>query len=184
MHRQESYRLVEDRDLQAIELPYAGGALAMVVVLPSKRDGLPALEKTLDGARLDGVLRKLDALPSREVEVYLPRFRVEASFRLEGVLEQLGVRHAFDRQQADFSGITADPAGLAIGAVIHRAFVEVNEEGTEAAAATAVVTFRGAAFAKPPPTPVFRADHPFLFFLRDRRSDLVLFLGRLLDPTG
>jgi serpin B len=184
MHRTASYRLVEDRNTQTIELPYGDGALAMVVVLPRQRDGLPTLEKGLDGARLDALLTQIDNNHPREVEVHLPRFRVEASFRLDDVLQRLGARRAFDRERTDFSGMTADPAGLYIGAVLHRAFVEVNEEGTEAAAATAVVMVLGAAMVKPAPPPIFRADHPFLFLIRDRRTKLVLFLGRLLDPTG
>jgi serpin B len=109
---------------------------------------------------------------------------VEAGFRLDDVLQRLGARRAFDREQADFSGMTADPAGLYLGAVLHRAFVEANEEGTEAAAATAMVMPTRAAIAPDAPPPVFRADHPFLFLIRDRRTGLVLFLGRLLDPTG
>jgi serpin B len=184
MHRTDSYRLVEDRNAQAIELPYGDGALAMVVVLPRKRDGLPALEKGLDGARFDALLAQLDAEEPREVEVHLPRFRVEASFRLDDALERLGARRAFDRERADFSGMTADPAGLYIGAVLHRAFVEVNEEGTEAAAATAVVMVFGGSMVAPAPPPVFRADHPFLFLIRDRRTKVMLFVGRLVDPTG
>ncbi len=184
MHRTDSFRLVEDRNAQAIELPYGAGALTMVVLLPRQHDGLPALEKGLDGARLGGVLAELDAEDPRKVEVHLPRFRVEASFRLDGVLQRLGAQRAFDRERADFSGMTPDPAGLYIGAVLHRAFVEVNEEGTEAEAATAVEMVARSAFIAPPPPPVFRADHPFLFLIRDRRSKLVLFLGRLVDPTG
>jgi serpin B len=156
----------------------------MVVVLPRKRDGLPALEEGIDGAWLGGVLAKLDAEDPRKVEVYLPRFRVEASFRLNDVLQRFGVRLAFDQEHADFSGMTADPVGLCIGAVIHRAFVEVNEEGTEAAAATAVQMVLRMGLAAPAPPPIFRADHPFLFLIRDRRTGLVLFLGRLLDPTA
>jgi serpin B len=183
MRQTGPYRLIEDHDAQAIELPYGDGALAMVVVLPRKRAGLPALGKALGGARLDGLLAHLDDEDPREVEVHLPRFRVEAGFRLDDVLQRLGARRAFDQKRADFSGMTADPAGLYIGAVLHRAFVEVNEEGTEAAAATAVVMMMRGAFVAPPPPPIFRADHPFLFLIRDRRTKLVLFLGRLLDPT-
>jgi serpin B len=184
MHRTGSYRLVEDEDAQAIELPYGDGAPAMVVVLPRKRAGLPALEKALGGARIEGLLARLDGEEPRDVEVHLPRFQVEASLRLDEVLQRLGARRAFDRELADFSGITADPAGLYIGAVLHRAFVEVSEEGTEAAAATAVVMVARGAFVAPPRPPIFRADHPFVFLIRDRRTNLLLFLGRLLDPTG
>jgi serpin B len=184
MQRTDSYRLVEDRSAQTIELPFGEGALAMVVMLPRQRDRLPALEQELDAARLARVRAELDAEDPRKVEVHLPRFRMEATFRLNDVLQRLGVRLAFDRERADFSGMTTDPAGLYVGAVIHRAFVEVNEEGTEAAAATAVVASERSAFIAPRPPPVFRADHPFLFLIHDRRTKLVLFLGRLLDPTG
>jgi serpin B len=178
------YRLVKDRDTQAIELPYGKGALAMVVILPREDAGLPALEKALDGARLDRWIAQLDEAIPRQVEMHLPRFRVEAGFRLNDVLARLGARRAFDPARADFSGMTDDPVGLCIGAVLHRAFVEVNENGTEAAAATALPMAKGLVEPAPPPPLVFRADHPFLFLIRDRRTKLVLFLGRLMDPTA
>jgi serpin B len=184
MRRTGAYDLVEDADAQTIEIPYGDGSLAMVVVLPRRRDGLPALERALDGPWIARRLAKLDDAAPREVEVHLPRFRVEASFDLGGALQRLGARRAFDRTRADFSGMTGDPDGLFVSAVLHRAFVDVNEEGTEAAAATAVaMALAGMAPTRLRP-PVFRADHPFLFLIRDRRTKLVLFLGRLLDPSA
>src|SRR5207253_1695750 len=111
------------------------------------------------------------------VEVMLPRFRVTAEFSLEGELSRMGMPLAFSLS-ADFSGIAGGKETLRLSKVVHKAFVDVNEEGTEAAAATATVLLGGG----PPPTPaVFRADHPFLFLIRDVRSGSILFLGRLAD---
>src|SRR5262249_1325857 len=109
--------------------------------------------------------------------VTIPRFKVEAEFKLNEPLKALGMKKAFG--PADFSGIGGSPGNLYISAVVHKAYVEVNEEGTEAAAATAVVV-RGQS--APPPPPVFRAHPPFLFLIRDTRSDSLLFLGRLVEP--
>ncbi len=160
--------------VQVLELPYKGGEVTMLVVLPRQRDGLPALEKKLDAAKLEQLI---GALRPTEVDVWLPRFKVTQSFSLGGTLAALGMPLAFT-EAADFSGMTGSK-GLFISAVLHKAFVEVNEEGTEAAAATAVVMTRESVA---PPKPEFRADHPFLFALRDTRSGSVLFLGRLVDP--
>ena len=116
----------------------------------------------------------------QEVIVSLPKFKMISEFLLNETLEALGMTDAFDVASADFSGMTPDPVGLYISAVVHKAFVDVNEEGTEAAAATAVVmTLRSA---MPEPKPVFRADHPFIFVIRDKSSDSILFVGRVMDP--
>jgi serpin B len=168
-------RYGEADDVQVLELPYQGGDVAMVVLLPRKRDGLTALEKKLDAAKLNQLV---GALRSSEVDVSLPRFRVEQSLALASTLQEMGMPQAFSEQVADFSGMSGKK-DLYISAVIHKAFVEVNEEGTEAAAATAVVmTTKGMA----EPSPTFRADHPFIFALRDTKSGSVLFLGRVDDP--
>jgi serpin B len=118
-------------------------------------------------------------LHRREVEVALPRFKTTAEFSLKDTLVAMGMTDAFDAGRADFSGMTGTK-DLFISRVVHKAFVDVNEEGTEAAAATAVVMER---MAMPEPPPVFRADHPFLFLIRDTKTGAILFLGRILDPT-
>jgi serpin B len=170
MRREGDARLLAVRGGQLLELPYAGVALSMVVVLPEERDGLPALEARL-GSDLAGWLGGLGGVSPAEVVIELPRFRIEASFRLNDALQRLGLRAAFDLSAADFS------------AVVHKAFLEVNEEGTEAAAATAVEMLAWP-WHEPTDPRHFRADHPFLFLLRDRRTGCVLFLGRLVDPRG
>lgn len=184
MRQTDSFRLVEDKEIQALELPYRNGSLTMVVILPRRRGGLPALERALGGARLARWIAALDETMPRDVEVHLPRFRVEARFHLSEVLARLGARRAFDPERADFSGMTGEPRGFCLDEVLHRAFVEVKEEGTVAAAATGVLMPMAAALEPPPPPPIFRADHPFSFFIRDRGTKQVLFAGRVLDPTA
>ena len=118
--------------------------------------------------------------PRREVDAYLPKFKLETSFGLKPTLEAMGMKRAFSRD-ADFSGISSTEP-LYISAVLHKAYVDVNEEGTEAAAATGVVV--GAMAARvPQPVPVFRADHPFLFVIRDTQAGSILFMGRLTKPS-
>jgi serpin B len=171
---------------QAVELDYRGGGLSMLVLLPVKEDGLRDLEEALS-ARM---LRHCEARMIRhEVKLFLPRFRMTwGTAEIGDPLRALGMRLAFTRQ-ADFSGINGyEPPheeSLFINAVFHKAFVDVNEEGTEAAASSAVmvVPTMSAVPSKPPPVPVFRADHPFLFAIRDQRSDAILFLGRVAEPT-
>jgi serpin B len=162
-------------DAQVLELPYQGGEVTMIIVLPTARDGLPALEKKLDSVAFDKLLKTLH---STGVDVWLPRFKVEQQLELGSTLASLGMPSAFSASSADFTGMTAEK-GLFISAVIHKAFVEVNEEGTEAAAATGVVM----GIESVQQTASFRADHPFLFALRDSKSGAVLFLGRLVDPS-
>ena len=121
---------------------------------------------------------------TEQVHVWLPRFKLTQQFRLKDTLEALGMRRAFQPGVADFSGITDRPDELCIGDVVHKAFVDVNEEGTEAAAATGVVISVMAARVDNPKPVVFRADHPFVFVIRDNRSGNLLFLGRVSNPTS
>jgi serpin B len=120
-----------------------------------------------------------------EVMVYLPRFKITQQFELSSTLESLGMKTAFDSNTADFSGMTGDKS-LVISAAIHKAYIDVDENGTEAAAATAVVMQMAMAMPQrtPPPPPIyFTADHPFLFLIRDNASGAILFMGRVTDPT-
>jgi serine protease inhibitor len=175
------------RGFQLLELPYRGDALSMLVLLPSQPDGLPALEARLDA---DALARWSAALEARKVDVALPKFRLDAGVELGPALQRLGMPRAFVNPAgpdgAQFDGIStgADPTRrLFIGAVVHRAFVQVDEKGTEAAAATAVSMLAGAALPTMVDfTPVFRADRPFLFAIREKRSGALLFLGRLVRP--
>jgi serpin B len=170
------FRYAEDSTAQALELPYQGGNLSMVVVLPSAGDGLGALEASLSPAKLEGWV---NTLSQRRVQVILPRFTLTAECELKDALSALGMPAAFSGGEADFSGINGS-RDLAISAVVHKAFVEVDEKGTEAAAATGVVMAR-ASLALGPPL-VFRADHPFFFMIRDNSSGSILFMGRLVRP--
>ena len=179
MHRRGGYLYHDGGSFQALELPYQSRQLSLLVVLPRKKDGLASLERQWSGGT--AYRQVTDSLDHEEaVLVWLPRFKLETEFRLKPVLCGLYADLAFS-DEADFGGIGEEP--LKISEVVHKAFVEVNEEGTEAAAATAVGMVLCAGVAGPPPRPVvFRADHPFLFFIRDRRTNAVLFSGRALDP--
>jgi serpin B len=144
--------------------------------LPKAKDGLKALENSLSGDKLDGWLAQAQ---NQKVIVFLPRFKMTQEFALGGTLASMGMTDAFS-SRADFSGMDG-ARDLFISAVVHKAFVEVNEEGTEAAAATGVA-MAASAF-RPQPIPVFRADHPFIFLIRDTHSGSILFLGRMTDPS-
>jgi serpin B len=165
---------------QAVLLPYRGGSLAMAVVLP---DG-PLSEFTGHVAGLGGVGGLLSGLLSegdeRLIDLSLPRFRVNASFSLADTLQQLGVRTAFTGA-ANFSGITQDEQ-LSISAVVHKAYIDVGEEGTEAAAATAVIIRQLTLTRKPQPDVTLVVDRPFLFAIVETDSGLPLFLGQFTRP--
>jgi serpin B len=186
MHLHEEIAYAQGAGYQAVDLVYRGGDLSLLVLLPDRRDGLPALEKALSASLLHDCVAQLR---SREVELFVPRFQITSdALDLCDPLTALGMTLAFDRSQADFSGIDGhaplQEEALFLGAVLHKAFVEVNEEGTEAAAATAVVMVLAAAMpSRPPPVPVVRADHPFVVAIRDRRNGAIVFLGRVADPT-
>ena len=173
MTRTGEYRYAHLDDVQILELPYKGG-LSMVVFLPDARDGLGALRAKI-GARYGDWVGQLH---EQKVNLSLPRFKARTALRLDKQLEALGMKLAFENK-ADFSGIT-HTLPLAISAVIHEAVIEVNEEGTEAAAATAVVMRAGG---PPHPIPTVRADHPFLYVIRDPSSGVILFVGRVANPT-
>ncbi len=177
MHHFDEVRYKEDADFQAVELPYKGGGLSMVILLPRQVEACGTLEDRLTPALLS---RSLGRMKMQKVEIFLPRFKLESSFELSDTLAKMGMRDAFG-PKADFSGMDGTKS-LYISAVFHKAWGEVNEEGTEAAAATAVAMTRSAVIKQPPPPPIFRADHPFIFLIRDTRSGSVLFLGRLVDP--
>jgi serpin B len=159
---------------QAVLLPYRDIGLAMAVVLP---DGpLPALRQKVAAAGLGGLLA---GTARHQVTLSLPRFRLEAAFDLIPALRRLGVTEAFG-DQADFSGIT-DAEPLRIGAVVHKAYIDVDEHGTEAAAATAVV-IRAMAALRAPPSVTMVVDRPFLFAIIDTATSLPLFLGQVSHP--
>jgi serpin B len=164
-------------------MPYQGKSASMVLLVTDAVDGLPALEQTLTAAELD---QRLQAMKPERVSVTLPRFEIDppSSISLRDALRALGMQLAFDRMTADFTGIARpkDPREeLFIRDVFHRAFVKVDEKGTEAGAATAVDFNMYGGIEEPPK--IFRADHPFLFVLRDVKTGMILFMGRVADPS-
>jgi serpin B len=180
MHQKGTFHYADLGAFQALELPYAGKELSMLVLLPKKADGLAEMEKTMNADQLNAVLARLR--PWNEIDLTLPKFKTTAAFGLNGELQALGMRQAFVPGAANFAGMNGREGDLYIALVVHKAFVDVNEEGTEAAAATAVIT-QNSSTAPPPPPPVFRADHPFVFVIRDNKTGSILFLGRLSNPS-
>ncbi len=179
MHHFENVKYTEYNDFQAVEMSYTGDVLSMTILLPRQIDAIGQLEKQLRPAFLDRVFAKMR---KQKVEIFLPRFKLESGFKLNDTLAKMGMPDAFG-PKANFSGLDGTRK-LYISSVFHKAWAEVTEEGTEAAAAT-VVEIRAMAIAmRPPPPPVFRADHPFIFLIRDTRSGGLLFAGRLADPRG
>ncbi|MBN9522292.1 serpin family protein, partial [bacterium] len=181
MHVESNFRIAEADGVQVLELPYRGRELAMVVVLPAKADGLPALEAKLTPDTLAGWTAKL----SRErVDVALPKFKHTVRSEPVGHLRDMGVTDALVPGKADFGRMVSapPPEPIFVANVVHQAFVDVTEEGTEAAAATAVI---GNAPSPAPPRPkVFRADRPFVYLIRDTQKGTVLFMGRVMNPAG
>jgi serpin B len=180
MYQKSDFKLLAEPDFQAVSLPYKGKSLSMVILLPRTPDGLAALEKHLTGQNLKGWLAKLDGQPAQKSELYLPKFTHEAGYDLVSPFIKMGMRDAFAPGKADFRGMGWPIGRLYISQIKHKAVVEVNEEGTEAAAATAVEMSTKSV----PYYPVFRADHPFLYIIRDNQSDAILFMGRMADPTA
>lgn len=177
MSHEADYQLHAAEGLKVLSLPYAGGDLSMIVLLPDDLDGLQKLESDLTSEKLEGWVK---GLRRQKVSVFLPRFKMSSEFSLGETLSAMGMPLLFDEERADLSGIATQDR-LHVSAVIHKAFVDVNEEGTEAAAATGIVIgVRSAAFPAPPV--IFRADHPFLFLIRENQTGRILFLGRVANP--
>jgi serpin B len=185
MFQRSNFSLLEANGFQVLKMPYDGESVSMYVILPEKVDGLPALEKELSGANLK--LWTLDdrSVPPDDVRVWFPKFKFTLSTELAPVLGSVGLSEVFGAK-ANFSGMTDDPEGVRVSRVIHKAFVETDEVGTEAAAATAVVVAPGAApgfTPAPPRVKEFHADHPFIFVIKHEKTGAILFIGRVEDPT-
>jgi len=177
MSQAGEFRYYEEKDFQALEMPYEGDDMAMTIFLPKKADGLAALEETLTTAKLEQCLSNLRKV---KIMILFPKFTMTSQFSLGDVLKAMGMPDAFSAK-ADFSGMNGKK-DLFISAVLHKAFVEVNEEGTEAAAATAVViSLRSVGVQRPL---LFKADHPFFFVIRDTQKKSVLFMGRVMNPAS
>jgi serpin B len=176
MNQKHEFGYWENEWLQVLEMPYKNKSLSLIILLTKEKAGISALEQKLT---LANTINWQNRLRKRKVVVFLPRFKIESEFSLKQTLAAMGMPDAFNPASADFSAMVVGKKELYISAVIHKAFIEVNEEGTEAAAATGVVV--GVTSIAPSP-PVFKADHPFVFFIRDNASRSILFLGRVACP--
>ena len=176
--QEKSFRYGEDAGAQILDMPYAGNQLSMTILLPKKKNGMGEVETGLTATTFDSLVSKMR---QKKVNVSLPRFTVSDEYRLGKILEKLGITDAFS-EAADFSGLCAS-GDVKISDVFHKAFVDVNEGGTEAAAASAVIT-TAASLQVPSAPVVFRADHPFLFFIRDTITGSILFMGKIMNPMS
>ena len=174
MHRRGRYRYAEVDGVKVLELPYRGGHLSMVVYLPKDHTGLKDVETKLREGRLDG------RRDPQMVDVKLPRWRVTSQLDITKTLAGMGMPLAFHPTKADFSRMTTEQK-LFVGLVLHKAFVDVDENGTEAAAATVVMMKLGAA-PMPQEPKTFHADHPFVYEIRHTRTGAILFAGRVTKP--
>ena len=183
MFQKDRFGYMETETFQGLYLPYKGHDLEMVIFLPKNANGLPELENKINIKNLNEWMGKFK---HHKVEVTLPKFEFSYSINLGGVLQAMGMKQAFTWPGADFSGMTTNPE-LVISIVLHKAFLAVDEEGTEAVAATAVIMPVGASpmrFRKEIKPKIFKADRPFLFIIRHQKTGAVIFMGRLLNPIG
>jgi serpin B len=179
MHLTARFNYFNGGTFQALDIPYKSGELSMVVLLPNDADGLAALEKSLTAAALKQWVAQLHG--GTRVILTLPKFKMTQKFELGDTLSAMGMAQAFEKSAADFSGMTGK-RDFWISAAVHKAYIDVDEEGTEAAAATGIV-MRSRAVMRVQPPIIFRADHPFLFLIRDNKSGGILFIGRVTDPA-
>ncbi len=175
MLRKARFPYTENDDLQMLELPYRGNKVSMLILLPKdQRGGMRELEASLTLENLSTWKR---ALRNNTLTLIVPKFKLETDYSLAKILSEMGLPSAFTKDSADLTGIT-DQERLYVQAVLHKAFVEVNEEGTEAAGATAVIV----ELTGPWVNPTFRADHPFIFIIQDSETGNILFIGRVVNP--
>jgi len=179
MQQRGRFRLLEHAGFQAVSLPYRGDRLSMVMVLPKETHGLTALENDLTAETLTRWLAQLNSASPRIIDLSIPKFKLATDYDLVPACRSLGMNDAFLPDVADFSGMGLPAGDLWIGQIKHKAYIDVNEEGTEAAAATGI----GMQTKSASRYPLFRADHPFLFLIRDNSSGSILFMGRLSRPT-
>jgi serpin B len=175
MHRKGDYPVVRGPGFSAVRLSYRAPQLHMVIVLPNRGTALDTVSARLDGAALSRIFTQLQG-PAHEVDLALPRFKARFEVNLKQHFQALGMTRSFDDAKADFSGMTGGRAGgLFIGPILHQAVIDVSEEGTEAAAATAVFMI-----ASGPQS--FHVTRPFLFYVIDDATNAILFQGRIVDP--
>lgn len=165
-----SHGYSEELSSAILDLPFQGGDYSMTIILPSYRMGVKKLRRL----SLDTLQAALKILVRKVVKVYLPRFKFETKYSLSGPLAKLGLRRIFDPRKADLSGITGHRGRLHVDEVVHRAVIRVDESGGTAAAATATILHKSYSL-----TRVFRAHHPFLFLIRKRNDNSILFVGEV-----
>jgi serine protease inhibitor len=176
MHLVDDFRYAESDGCQILEMAYGKSPFAMLAVLPKEMDGLPELDRSITPSMLD---RWRADLTYRTVEVYFPRLKLEQTLVLSDSFKAMGMARAFS-EEADFSGMTTAEK-LLLSEAIQKSYVDITEQGTEAAAVTGIVALAlGEEPEPPPPPPVFRADHPFLFFILERSTGLMMFMGRVV----
>ncbi len=184
MYEAEGLKYTEDEKAQILELPYKGNELSMLVMLP--KDDLHSIKSLLTADKIE---QYRSEMTKQDIEtVVLPKFKFDTSYSLVESLSQLGISKAFDRTSADFSNIAVDDLNnsmLYISDIIHKAYIDVNEEGTEAAAATAVIMMdvASAVPSEVPETINFIANRPFVFIIQDNKSGNILFMGKIADPS-
>lgn len=174
MYMQSVFSYAETEDLQILSMPYKGQRMSMLVLLP--KENLDSIEKSITTEKL-GEWKK--SLQKQKIELFVPKFKLETTYDLVEIMKEMGIKLAFEKNNANLSGIS-DLKPLFVTAAVHKAFVEVNEERTEAAAVTGI-TIRGGRSL--PQLPIFRADHPFIFLIQDDETGLILFMGKVVDPT-
>jgi serpin B len=175
MHLQQSFAYSEGADYQAVELPYDGRELSMVIILP-QTGSYQAFEAALNSRQVNTIIQDLK---SSRVNISMPRFTFESQFNLKKALSGMGMTSAFSASEADFSGMDGTK-DLFIQDVVHKAFVAVDETGTEAAAVSAVIMMLSSAPIDEPKE--VKLDHPFIFLIRDMQTNSILFLGRVMNP--
>ena len=177
MHVETGFKYLEDDDLKILDMPYNGGKLSMMIILPKDKNS----DKLISLVSSDKLNQWKKNLAVKEVSVHMPKFMLHTTYELNENLAEMGMPSAFDPAVADFSGITGYK-DLYIDGVYHKAFVDVNEKGTEAAAATAIAMAVMGENAGVQPLE-FNADHPFIFLIYDNQTGLVLFAGQVVDPS-
>ena len=170
---QYSVTILEDLKAKALPLPYTGESFHMVIILPDEKNGLDAVEQRLP--KFD-FAKGFEFSRPMGYQVSVPKFKIESTFELKETMESLGVQDIFVQGKADLSGISDNANNLHVSRIVQKAFVEANEEGSEAAGTTAVVVTKSR-----PQT--FVCDHPFIFFIKDSKTGLILFMGRVVDPS-
>jgi len=174
-HNSPNYNYLENEDLQVLELPYSGDDISMLILLPKSND-IRIAESYLSTEKLDFIKNNLR---QSKVNIYLPKFKFETDYIMSNTLSKMGMPTAFSPKYANFSGMDGS-SNLSISQVIHKAYIDVNEDGTKAAAATGIMV---AITTSEEPRPVqFNADHSFIFMIQDKRTNTILFLGRVSNP--